>query len=54
MFAKSADVEEIKDLVKSLSRSVEELTTEVELLKREVKELKEKDLSAEQTRKKKK
>jgi hypothetical protein len=40
MFASSADVSDIKKLVKSLAQSVEDLTTEVKLMRREIDELK--------------
>jgi len=40
MFASSGDVNDMKQLVKSLSRSVEDLTAEVKLMRREIDELK--------------
>gem|GEM_PF-4629720 len=40
MFASSGDVDDIKQLVKSLSHSVEDLTTEVKLMRRELDEMK--------------
>jgi archaellum component FlaC len=39
MFASRAEVENLKDMVKSMSRSVEDLTTEVKLLREEVERL---------------
>lgn len=40
MFASSADIADIKELVKSLAQSVEDLTTEVKLMRREIDEIK--------------
>jgi hypothetical protein len=40
MFASSADMADLKQLVKSLSLSVEDLTTEVKLMRREIDEIK--------------
>ena len=36
MFASRAEVENLKDMVKSLSKSVEDLSTEVKLLREEL------------------
>jgi hypothetical protein len=40
MFASRADIDDMKQLVKSLSQSVEDLTTEVKLMRREIDEIK--------------
>jgi len=40
MFASRAEVEDLKQLIKSLAHSVEDLSTEVKLLRREIDELK--------------
>ena len=40
MFASRADIDDMKQLVKSLSQSVEDLTTEVKLMRRELDDLK--------------
>jgi len=40
MFASSADIDNMKQLVKSLAQSVEDLTTEVKLMRREIDEIK--------------
>ena len=42
MFASRAEIETLKDMVKSLARSVEDVTTEVKILRREVEEMKKK------------
>lgn len=42
MFAKSSDVSELKNLMRSLSRNIEQLTTEVELIKQDIEELRNK------------
>lgn len=40
MFASRAEMEDLKQLIKSLSHSVEDLTTEVKLMRKELDELK--------------
>jgi hypothetical protein len=39
MFASRAEVQDLKDLIKSLADSVEDMTTEVKLMRREIDEL---------------
>jgi len=42
MFASRGEIETLKDMVKSLARSVEDVTTEIKILRNEVEELKRK------------
>lgn len=42
MFASRAEIETLKDMVKSLARSVEDVTTEIKILRNEVEELRKK------------
>jgi len=42
MFASRAEIETLKDMVKSLAHSVEDVTTEVKILRNEVEELRKK------------
>jgi hypothetical protein len=39
MFASGAEMQDLKELIKSLAASVEDLTTEVKLMRREIDEL---------------
>jgi hypothetical protein len=39
MFASRAEMQDLKDLIKSLADSVEDMTTEVKLMRREIDEL---------------
>ncbi len=42
MFSSRAEIETLKDMVKSLARSVEDVTTEIKILRNEVEELRKK------------
>lgn len=42
MFASRSEIDELKQLVRSLAQSVEDVTTEVKLMRREIDELKRK------------